>query len=448
MQQLDGTVIATALPQMAQTFHETPVNVSIGMTAYLLTAAVLIPASSWASDRFGAKTIFASAIVVFTLGSVLCGLAQTLPQFVLARILQAAGGAMMVPVGRALVLGSAQKHEIITFTQMITVPGLVAPVIGPPLGGFITTYASWRWIFYLNVPLGIAGVIAVLILMQNIREPERRPFDVVGFAASGIGLGTVMYGLTLLGRTRSGWALAVVLMVVGAGLLVFAVRHAQRHPSPLLDLAPLKIPTFAVAMTTGGAIFRLTIGATPFLWPLMFQVGFGMTAFLSGGLVMACTGGDLAAQAVARRIIRRFNFKRVMVVFGAITVLFLLACASFTPLTPIWVIVVVLVTVGAFRSVEYTAISALAYSDVPRELMGSASTLVSTSNQVTNGGGVAVAAVLLNLIAYARGAGGHVDVPDFQLAFVGVAILGTIATLIFSRLPADAGASLARPQAV
>jgi len=444
MQQLDGTVIATALPQMARSFHDTPIGVSIGITAYLLTVAVFIPSSSWVSDRFGARTIFAIAIVVFTLGSVLCGASQTLLEFAGARVLQAVGGAMMVPVGRALVLRTAQKHEIIHLMQVITVPGLVAPVLGPPLGGFITTYASWRWIFFLNVPIGIVGFAMVLLLMQNFREAERRPFDVVGFITSGVGLATLMYGLTLLGRASGDWALGIGIMAAGAVVLAFAVWHAQHHPSPLIDLSPTRIPTFRTAMMTGGALFRLTIGATPFLWPLMFQVGFGMTAFLSGGLMMACTAADIGAQAFARRIIRVFSFRRVMVVCGALATLFMFACAFFTRSTPLVAIIVVLAMVGIFRSVEYTAISALAYSDVPQEQMSQASTLVSTSNQMSNGAGVAVAAIALNLIATVRGNAGHaLDATDFQLAFVAVAILGVIATVTFAGLPADAGASIA-----
>jgi EmrB/QacA subfamily drug resistance transporter len=446
MQQLDGTVITTALPQMARSFHDTPVNVSIGITAYLLTVAVFIPSSSWVSDRFGARTIFATAIVVFTLGSVLCGSAQTLWEFAGARIVQAVGGAMMVPVGRALVLRTAQKHELIHLMQVITVPGLIAPVVGPPLGGFITTYASWRWIFFLNVPIGLAGLVMVMLLMQNFREPDRRPFDVVGFVLSGLGLATLMYGLTLLGRTSGAWLSGFGIMAAGAVVLAFAVHHAQRHPFPLIDLSPTRIPTFRTAMLSGGALFRLTIGATPFLWPLMFQVGFGMTAFLSGGLMMACTGADIGAQLFARRIIRHFSFRRVMVLCGALATLFMFACALFTRNTPLVVIIVVLAMIGMFRSIEYTAISALAYCDVPQEQMSMASTLVSTSNQMSNGAGVAVAAIALNAISTVRGNAGHVlDAADFQLAFVAVAVLGVIATATFAALPPDAGASIARP---
>jgi hypothetical protein len=285
----------------------------------------------------------------------------------------------------------------------------------------------------------------VLLLMQNFREPDRRPFDVVGFVLSGAGLATLMYGLTLLGRESDAWAQGLGTMLAGAVVLAFAVRHAQRHPFPLIDLSPTRIPTFRTAMLTGGALFRLTIGATPFLWPLMFQVGFGMTAFLSGGLMMACTGTDIGAQLFARRIIRQYSFRRVMVVCGSLATLFMFACALFTRNTPLVVIIVVLALVGVFRSIEYTAISALAYGDVPQEQMSQASTLVSTSNQMTNGAGVAVAAIALNVISSVRGnAGRALDVTDFQLAFVAIAALGIIATAVFARLPADAGASIAK----
>jgi len=428
---------------MARTFHETPVNTSIGITAYLLTLAVFIPTSSWVADRFGSRTIFSAAIVTFTLGSVLCGFSNSLWTFAGARVLQAIGGAMMVPVGRLVVLRTAQKHELIHVMQYLTVPGLVAPVIGPALGGFITTYTSWRWIFFLNLPIGLAGLILVFIFMQNHRNPERRPFDVTGFLLSGVGLASLMYGLTLLGREDGFWLITAGVLALGAVLVTFAVRHAHRHPTPLVELSPIRIRTFATATVTAGGLFRITIGATPFLWPLMFQVGFGMTAFLSGLLVMACTAGDLAMQAITRPIVRRFGLRNVTVIGGTVTTVFLLACAMFTQQTPIAAIAVVLAVIGMFRSVQFTAVSTMAYSDVPQPLMGAASTLASTTQQLSMGVGVAFGALALNTIAFFRGDAGHALQPmDFRLAFVAIAVLGLAATLLFARLPPDAGASV------
>ena len=440
MQQLDGTVIATALPQMARTFGERPVTVSIGMTAYLLTLAVFIPGSSWMADRFGSKTVFGAAIIVFTLGSVLCGASNSLPEFVGARILQAIGGAMMLPVGRLAVLRIAEKHELLRTMQYITAPGLIAPVLGPPLGGFITTYASWRWIFFLNIPIGLVGFVLVCIYMTNFRSDERRPFDVTGFALSGIGLSAAMYGFTLLGREDGNWPLTAGFLIAGILVVAAAIRHGQRHPAPLVNLAPLRVSTFAMCTLTGGALYRMIIGATPFLWPLMFQVGFGRTAFVSGLLVMACTSGDLGAQAFVRPVIRRFGFRVVMLTSCIVTTLFIFSCALFTGQTPLFAIAFVLAMIGIFRSLQFTSMSALAFSEVQPEHMSAASTLSSTTQQISVGLGVAFGAFALNSIAFGRGDAGHaLSTADFQLAFVAVGVLGIIATLLFLRLPIDAG---------
>jgi EmrB/QacA subfamily drug resistance transporter len=446
MQQLDGTVIATALPQMARTFAETPVSVSAGMTAYLLTLAVFIPSSSWAADRFGSKTIFAGAILVFTLGSVLCGISNSLTAFVAARILQAIGGAMMLPVGRLAVLRTAEKHELLRTMQYITVPGLVAPVLGPPLGGFITTYASWRWIFFLNIPIGIIGFALVCIFMTNYRPDEQRPFDLYGFVLSGVGLSAAMYGFTLLGRQDGQWVLTAAFLILGVFLVALAIRHGQRHPAPLVDLSALRVPTFVLSTLTAGALYRMIIGATPYLWPLMFQVGFGRTAFVSGLLVMACTGGDFGAQLFVRPVIRRFGFRPSMLAAGICTTLLIFACAFFNQQTPLFAIAIVLLLIGIFRSTQFTAMNTLTYSDIEPEYMSAASTLSSTIQQLAVGLGVAFGAFALNTIAFSRGGPGHsLSTPDFQLAFVAIGILGVVSTLLFLRLPPGAGMHMMQP---
>jgi hypothetical protein len=279
--------------------------------------------------------------------------------------------------------------------------------------------------------------------MQNYRVEERRAFDVTGFLLSGVGLSSLMYGLTLLGRENGSWFLTAAFLLLGAVLVWMALRHGRRHPTPLVELAPLRIPSFAAATVTGGALFRLTIGATPFLWPLMFQVGFGMTAFLSGLLVMACTAGDLGAATMSRPIIRRFGLKPVMVTGGIVCTVFIFACVFFTRQTPFVAIIVVLAVIGVFRSLQFTSISSLAYCDVPQAQMSAASTLVSTIQQLSMGVGVAFGAFALNSIAFVRGnAAGTLDATDFRLAFVAIGITGLLATIAFVRLPADAGASV------
>ncbi len=443
MQQLDGTVIATALPQMAISFHDTPVNVSIGMTVYLLTLAVFIPASGWMADRYGARTIFGSAILVFTIGSVLCGLASTLPLFTLARMLQAIGGAMMVPVGRLIVLRSVEKHELIRSMAFVSIPGLVAPVLGPPLGGFITTYFTWRWIFFLNIPIGLAGIALVAIFFQNLRSEERGPFDLIGFVLSGAGLACLMFGFTSLGHAGGSAAFSILFLTIGAALAVLAYRHFRRHPQPLLNLETLRIRNFAIATVWGGSLFRITIGSTPFLWPLMFQTSFGMSAFTSGLYMMACTGGDLGAQALTRQIVRRFGFRNVLVINGFICTAFFAACLAFRPGLPAAIIIFVLIAIGMSRSLQFTSLNALGYVDVPVPLMSSATSLASTIQQLSVGVGVASGALILHLAARSHGEGSSTDysLADFQVAFVAMTVIVLGSTLHFLRLRPTAGAA-------
>src|SRR5262245_52204806 len=269
MEQLDGTVIATALPQMAQSFGAAAVDLNIGMSAYLLTVAVFIPASGWVTDRFGARTVFASAIVTFTLSSVLCAASGTLWQFTAARVLQGIGGAMMVPVGRLIVLRNTEKQHFVRMIAYLTWPALTAPVVGPPLGGLITTYSSWQWIFLLNVPIGIVGLTLARILIPNSRGAGRGAFDWMGFALTGFASFSLMYSLAAIGRGTINWLVTASLLCAAVAAGVYAVRHALRATHPLLDLTAFKVPSFAITIS-GGALFRAAISAVPFLLPLMF----------------------------------------------------------------------------------------------------------------------------------------------------------------------------------
>ena len=308
MENLDGTVIATALPQMAQSFHSSPVDLNMGMTAYLLTLAVFIPVSGWVADRLGPRTVFSSAIAVFTFASVLCGFSNTLWQFTAARILQGLGGAMMVPVGRLVVLRVTEKKDLMLAMAYIIWPGLVAPVIGPPAGGFITTYSSWRWIFFLNVPLGLIGITLAMLWIKNERDSEVRPFDWLGFTLAGTACTSFMYSLELLGRQKEQWSEVSLFLgySVVAGWL--AVRHMSKSRHPLIDFACLREKTFAISIW-GGSLFRIAINASPFLLPLMFQVPFGMTAFQSGLLILAMFAGNLTMKSVTTPVLRKFGFK-------------------------------------------------------------------------------------------------------------------------------------------
>jgi len=423
MELLDGTVIATALPQMARSFGENAVDVGVGISAYLVTLAVFIPVSGWTADRFGARHVFIAAIIVFTLASALCGIAQSLPEFTLARILQGIGGAMMVPVGRLVVLRTTEKRDLVRATALLTTPGLVATMLGPPVGGIITTYASWRWIFYLNVPLGVLGVLLTLLYLPASREDERRPFDLPGFVLSGASLAVIMLGLDDIGRGDR-LAPALALLALGAALGWWSVRHARRATHPLLDYGLLRIPTFA-ASVWGGTCVRLVVGMTP---------------LASGLLVLSCAVGDVGTKAFTTGAVRRLGFRTLLVGSALLLALGILACALFGPRTPALAIVLVLGYIGVVRSLAFTGVNTLAYADVPPARMSGATSFASTLQQLSFGIAVALAAIVLHLAALSHPAtAASYTVSDFHVAFVVVAALGVLAAVNFARLAPDAG---------
>jgi EmrB/QacA subfamily drug resistance transporter len=440
MEMLDGSVIATALPQMAQSFHENAVNLSIGMSAYLLTLAIFIPSSGWIADRFGSKTIFLSAIAIFTVASVLCGISNTLFEFTAARIVQGVGGAMMVPVGRLVVLRSSDKRDLVNMMQFISTPGLIAPMLGPPVGGFITTFSSWRWIFFLNVPIGVLGLVLVVAFMVNHKIDERRSFDTMGFVLSGAGLASLLFGLDQLGRPSISPAFTAALIGVGVVICGFAYLHLIRTEHPLLDLSLFRIQTFKISTLLAGTSFRIVIGTTPFLWPLLFQVGFGMSAFASGSLTIACAVGDFMTKFVSKRILQRFGFRQTLSINGVFCALAIGACALFSASTPIVVIAVVLFVIGCSRSVQFGSFNALTYGDVPQSRMSAASSLASTLQQMAFGVGIAYGALVLHLAALWNGRSGGFTVADFHLAFLATAALALFSAFSFTRLAPDAGA--------
>ncbi len=441
MENLDGTVIATALPQMALSFGSSPVDLNIGMTAYMLALAVFIPVSGWMADRLGARRVFASAIGLFTFASILCGISNGLWEFTASRVLQGMGGAMMVPVGRLVVLRITEKKDLMRSIAYITWPGLAAPVIGPPVGGFITTYSSWRWIFYLNVPLGIIGIVLAMLWITN-DEAKTGRFDWLGFVLSGTACTSFMYSLELMGQQNVRWSL--VGMFFGYSLVAgtIAIMHMRRTEHPLIDFGCLKAPTFAL-VTWGGSLFRIAIAVSPFLLPLMFQLAFGMTAFQSGLLVLALFAGNLGMKTVTTPILRRFGFRRVLLVNGMITACLIFSFSIIGPATPKALMVVLLFAHGLSRSMQFTSINTLAFVDIPKSLMSSASSFFAVMQQMSMGMGVAVGAVTLRIAMWVHG--GVSSTPataDFHLAFILVSVIALLAALDCATLEPNAGAEV------
>lgn len=443
MEFLDGTVIATALPDMAKSFGVQAVDLNIGISAYLITLAVLIPASGWIADRFGARNVFALALAIFTLASVFCGLSTTVDQFVAMRVLQGMGGALMVPVGRLAVLRTTPKHQLITAIATLTWPALVAPIIGPPLGGFITSYADWRWIFFINVPLGIVAIILALRVIPDLHEDTRRPFDLPGFVTTTVAMVSLVYAMESLGGQHVNEGLTLLLIAVGAGTMAYALRHFKRAQWPMIRLDAMQVPTFRVTMY-GGSLFRASISAVPFLLPLMFQVGFGMDAFHSGLLVLAVFVGNLTIKPATTPLIRRLGFKKLLLINGALNVLALLACAFLTPQTPVWLIMLILYLGGVFRSIQFTAVSTLAFADVPSAQMSYANTLFSTATQLAVGLGITLGAIGIRIGEKISTAAGLSAIPgiSFRLAFAVIAVICLVGMFDTLRLTKDAGSAV------
>jgi EmrB/QacA subfamily drug resistance transporter len=436
MEMLDSTVISTALPAMAKSLGEDPIKLNLAITSYLLSLAVFIPISGWMADRFGARTIFRNAIIIFTFGSVLCGCSHSLPELVASRILQGFGGAMMVPVGRLIVLKTIPKSELVTAMSYLTVPAVLGPVVGPPVGGFIVTYYSWRWIFFINVPIGMIGITLVMRYIPNIKEDVTFPLDFRGFLLTGLGLAGLVMGFESIGRNVIPASIIMCVMAAGGLCMALYILHSRRMDYPIIDLDLLKIPTFLVA-TLGGGLYRMGIGALPFLLAMLLQVVFGLSPFASGMLTFTSAAGALFMKATATPIIRRLGFRSVLISNGVISSFIMMSYALFRPTTPHVFIVTALLMGGFFRSLQFTALGTLAYADVPNSMMSGASTLSSMAQQLFLSLGVALGAMLLHLSLTAHG--GHLTTSDFTPAFVVMGVLALLSSLLFLPLEYHAG---------
>jgi EmrB/QacA subfamily drug resistance transporter len=440
---LDASVVVVAMPDMARSFSVRPVDLNVGITIYILAQAVLLPSSSWVADRFGARRVFVLALAGFTAASVLCGLSRTLPQFIAARVLQGAAASLMTPIARIVLLKSTEKEDLIGVMTISTVPMLVAPTLGPPVGGFITTYLSWPWIFLLNVPVGIAGVALVLRFIPPIPGDERRPFDLTGFVLLAAASGGVLFGLELMSASNGPWVLGGALALAGVGCGAIAVRHLTRHPHPVLSLRAARIPTFAATSLNGGVLVRLPVRALPFILPLLFEVVLGYSAVYSGFLLLAMNGGDLLLKTAATQAMRRFGFRSVLIASTSVMLVTVVVCAAIAAATGYWVIFGVLAASGMARSLLFTGMGTLAFADVPREELGSATVLWNLVLQATNAFGVSLAAILMNLTSWVlHEPMGHVSLRNCQAALIVMALIGALSLIPFSRLPHHAGAAV------
>ncbi|HEU0153944.1 MAG TPA: DHA2 family efflux MFS transporter permease subunit [Arenimonas sp.] len=440
IENMDSTAIATSLPAIAADLGTEPIALKLALTAYLLALAVFIPVSGWIADRFGARSTFMAAIAVFLLGSLACAASGTLEQMVAARFLQGMGGALMVPVGRLVLLRTVPKNELVQALSWLTIPALVAPILGPPLGGLIATYSDWRWIFLINLPMGLLGLFLAWRFVPDLREPVK-PLDWTGFALSGLGLALALFGFSSLGRHMVSTPVAAVCLVLGLGGMAGYVWQALRHPHPLIDLRLLKLPTFRAGVM-GGMLFRIGIGATPFLLPLMLQLGFGLTPLASGLLTFVSAVGAMFMKTIAATVLKRFGFRRVLWINALLASAMLAGFGLFRADTAHWVIMAVLLVSGCFRSLQFTSLNAISYAEVDPARMGQASSLSGMMQQLSLALGVAIGGYALQLAGAFTGQD-YADASNFGWAFLTVGTISALSAWVMFRLPHDAGAEMA-----
>ncbi len=444
MQQLDATALATSLPAIARSLHQTPLTLHLAITSYLLALAVFLPISGWVADRFGARLIFRLALGIFTLGSVCCGIAVDLHMLIVSRMIQGLGGAMMVPVGRLILVRSVEKSELVSALLLMSMTAVVGPAAGPLLGGAITTFFSWRWIFLINIPIGLLGIILTTIFIEDVRETSVRPFDWRGFALTGLSLGCLLFGLdTITGSLRNDVRSALFILL-GAALMAGYVVHARQVSNAILDLKLFRLRTLRVSMT-GGSFFRVGFGSLPFLLPLLMQLGFGYSPLQSGTITFISSAGAFGMRTVARRILKRFGFRTVLIVNGVIASAFIAACGTFGPTTSRVFMMTVIFLGGTFRTLEFTSINAIAFAEVTSAQMSDATSMTQMAQRIAQSVGVAISALVLGMVS---GNHARLSFPAFSAAFFTVGGIAVLSSVFFWLLPEHAGAELAgRPAA-
>lgn len=440
MENLDGTIVQTAAPAIGRTFGLPAVDINAAITAYLLSVAVSVPLGGWLADRIGVRRVFLGAIALFTVASLACGLSTDLVTLCALRVLQGIGGAFMVPVGRLAVLRATRPRDLLAAVAYLTWPGLLAPVVAPAIGGVLTDTVGWRWVFLISVPIGIALLLAAVrvVPQSDVRDP--RGFDVGGFALLGTGLVALLLALEALGGAGTDGPVIAVLLAVAVAAIAGAVTWMRRTAHPLLSLDALRIPTFR-ASNLGGGVYRLVISALPFLYTLLFQVGFGWSASLAGVLVVAVFAGNIGVKPLTSAIIRRFGFRTTIVGSSVAGAAIAIGSVLLDAATPIPVIVLLLVVGGAFRSIGFTAYNSLQFADVPPALTSPANTLAATTQQIAIGFGVAVAALAVrSMVALAGPASSALG---YRWAFGAVAVLLLVPIVETLLLPRHAGAEVA-----
>jgi EmrB/QacA subfamily drug resistance transporter len=439
MEQMDTTVIATSLPAIAADLNTEPVALKLALTSYLVALAIFIPISGWVADRFGARNVFRWAILVFMLGSVACAFADSLAWFVVARFAQGMGGAMMTPVGRLVLVRLTPRHQLIRAMSLLTIPALIGPIAGPPLGGFITTYFSWHWIFLINVPIGLLGIVMATKYLARTGYRDHRHIDTVGFLLTGLCFSGTVFGLSVISLPALPpmYGVAGVIIGVISGLLY--LRHYRRVEDPLLNLRLFRLPIFAAAFY-GGSVFRIGVGAMAFLLPLMFQISFGMTPFEAGMIVFVTAIGAITVKFVIQAMLGWLGFRTVLVVSALLAGATVAINGFFVPGTPIWLMMLAMLIGGFVRSTFFTADGIVVYSEIADEDVAPATAMVAVGQQITIAIGVALAGLLLETSSAFTG--GELELFNFHLTFWVMGAIASAAAFWFIGLPRDAARNL------
>lgn len=437
MQALDATILNTALPAIAESLNRSPLAMQSAIISYTLTVAMLIPASGWLADRFGTRRVFMLAVSLFTLGSLACALSTSLASLVLFRVLQGIGGAMMMPVARLALLRAYPRSELLPVLNFVTMPGLVGPILGPVLGGVMVTWASWHWIFLINIPIGIAGLLYARKYMPNFTTPRKR-FDTGGFFLFGLSLVLFSCGMELFGEKIVASWLAFMVIVSGIALFLLYIRHARRHPTPLISLNLFKTRTFSVGIA-GNIASRLGTGCVPFLMPLMLQVGFGYSALIAGCMMAPTAMGSILAKSLVTQVLRRLGYRRTLV---GITLFIGIMIAQFSLQSPsmeVWLLILPLFILGMAMSTQFTAMNTITLADLTDENASGGNSVLAVTQQLSISLGVAVSAAVLR---FYEGFASNNTVEQFHYTFITMGIITLISAFTFMLLRPKDGRNL------
>jgi len=437
MQALDATILNTALPAIAQSLNRSPLAMQSAIISYTLTVAMLIPMSGWLADRFGTRRVFMVAVTLFTLGSLACALSNSLSMLVIFRVIQGIGGAMMMPVARLALLRAYPRSELLPVLNFVTMPGLVGPILGPVMGGVLVTWASWHWIFLINIPIGLAGLFYARKYMPNFTTP-RRSFDMSGFFLFGLSLVLFSSGMELIGEKLVATWIALAIILSGILLLLIYIRHARRHPSPLISLGLFNTRTFSVGIA-GNIASRLGTGCVPFLMPLMLQVGFGYPALIAGCMMAPTAVGSILAKSAVTQILRKLGYRKTLVGVTLFIGVMIAQFALQSPSMPFWMLVLPLFILGMAMSTQFTSMNTITLADLTDDNASSGNSVLAVTQQLSISLGVAVSAAVLR---FYEGWDSANTVEQFHYTFITMGIITLVSALVFMLLKAKDGRNL------